>query len=113
MTGILQGNVALALGVLALVFVIASTVRMRRVTLAVLAVAALFATYAAFHVNEKLQTGEAVAAAEKAWLVNSGIMSCLVLIAACLVAVWLHLKYPCDNGREQLERSNAAIRVQR
>jgi hypothetical protein len=115
MTGILQGNAALAVGVMALVFVLVSTVRMRRPTISVLAFAALFAVFVVFQVNNKLSSGEAVSASEYVWFANSGIAACLVLIVSCGIAYWLHGKYPFhdDCGREELQQSNAAVRVQR
>lgn len=116
MTGILQGNAALAFGVLALVFVLAATVSMRRPALAVLAAAALFAVYVVFHVNDKLETGEAVPASEQDWFANSGIIAWLLMIAAALVAYSLHRMFPCDSddkAREVLSRSNTAVRAHR
>jgi lysylphosphatidylglycerol synthetase-like protein (DUF2156 family) len=116
MNGILQGNAALAFGVLALVFVLAATVQMRRPALAVLAAAALFAAYAVFHVNDKLATGEAVPPSEQNWFTNAGIIAWLLMIVAAAIAHWMHRLFPCDSDdktREVLSRSNTAVRAHR
>lgn len=115
MTSILQGNAALAFGVMGVVFVVGCSVPMRRGPLAVLGIAALIAVFFIFQINHKLSTGEPVPAAAEPWYENAGIIACIVLIAACVLARAIHLRWPPSPEvcSRRVHRGTAQVRAHR
>jgi hypothetical protein len=111
-TGILEGNAFMIVGVLCVLFVVGCAVKMRRISLVIIAAIGALGVYSLGHLNHAIAMGERLKTDSAQWLENAGIIVSVVAAIGLTLVSKINKRWPLEQHMQQ-RRSHVHVRAPR